>query len=46
MAHHEAPQGNNNCSPCEEDGCADAFAATAIIAVVVAVATYWLAGMA
>lgn len=46
MAHHEAPKTDNQCSPCEEDGCADALAAVAIIAVVVATVTYWLHGMA
>ena len=37
----------DNCSTeCEEDGCADALAATAIIAIVVLAVTFWLHGMA
>jgi hypothetical protein len=45
MAHHEAPQ-NNSSNQCEEDGSADALAAVAVIAVVVATVSFWLAGMA
>jgi hypothetical protein len=45
MAHHEAPQTNCN-TDCEEDGCADALAAVAILIVVVSAVTFWLAGMA
>jgi hypothetical protein len=40
------PQKHDSDAGYEEDGCADAFAATAIIAVVVAVVTFWLHGMA
>lgn len=46
MAHHQTPQDNNCSNSCEEDGCADALAATAVIAVVVAVVSFWLSGMA
>lgn len=46
MAHHQAPQESNCSNSCEEDGCADAFAAFAVIAVVVSTVVYWLHGMA
>ncbi|MBK8288639.1 MAG: hypothetical protein KAY78_06360 [Pseudomonadales bacterium] len=46
MAHHQAPQNNDCSTTCEEDGCADAFAAVAVIAVVVAAVCFWLNGMA
>jgi hypothetical protein len=46
MAHHNAAPQNTDCSStCEADGCADAFAATAVIAVIVATVVYWLHGM-
>lgn len=41
MAQHE----DKNCG-CEEDGCADAFAAVAIITLFACVMTFWLHGMA
>lgn len=40
------PQKHDNNVAFEEDGNADAFAATAIIAVVVLAVTFWLHGMA
>lgn len=40
------PNSNDSNTAVEEDGAADAWAATAIIAVVVAAATFWLHGMA
>ncbi len=40
------PQSNNSNTEVEEDGAADAWAATAIIAVVVAATSFWLLGMA
>jgi hypothetical protein len=39
------PQKNDCNTATEEDGCADAFAATAVIAVVVAAVCFWLNGM-
>jgi len=41
MAQHE----NKNCGGCEADGCADAFAATFLIALFVSVMVYWLHNM-
>lgn len=41
-----AQQENKNCGGCEEDGCADAFAATFLIALFVCVMSYWLYHMA
>ncbi len=46
MAHHEAPKNADCQTSCEADGCADALAAVAVIAVVVAAVSFWLAGMA
>jgi hypothetical protein len=48
MAHHEAPKktGANNDVYVEEDGGADAFAAFALVAVIVCAVTFWLNGMA
>lgn len=40
------PQKNDCNTTCEEDGCADAMAAVAVIAIVVATVTFWLHGMA
>lgn len=40
------PQKNDSNPACEKDGCADAFAAVAVIAVVVATVCFWLNGMA
>lgn len=40
MAQHE----DKDCG-CEEDGCADAFAAIALIALFVGAMTYWLHSM-
>lgn len=44
MASPNVPQHNGN--PRDDDGSADAFAAFAVIAVVVATVCYWLSGMA
>ena len=41
MAQHE----NKNCGGCEEDSCADAFAATFLITLFVSVMVYWLHNM-
>lgn len=46
MAHHSAPKEQSHCNACEEDGCADAFAAVALITIVVATVVFWLHGMA
>lgn len=46
MAHHEAPKNTACQTGCEEDGCADAFAAVAVITIVVATVAFWLHGMA
>ncbi len=46
MANSEKTQKVDSNIAVEEDGCADAFAATAIIAVVVLAVTFWLHGMA
>jgi hypothetical protein len=46
MANHQDPQKNQCNTACEEDGCADAFAAVAVITVVVAAVCFWLSGMA
>jgi|JI10StandDraft_1071094.scaffolds.fasta_scaffold2557227_1 hypothetical protein len=39
------PKSNNSNTDFEEDGSADAWAATAIIAIVVVTVTFWLLGM-
>ena len=47
MAHHQAPKIDNSSDTSHEvDGRADAFAATAIIAIIVISVSYWLHGMA
>ncbi len=47
MAHHQAPKADNTGDVnCDADGCADAIAATVIIAVVVSTVVFWLSGMA
>ncbi|HQQ62667.1 MAG TPA: hypothetical protein PLF22_03750 [Pseudomonadales bacterium] len=45
MANPHAPQQSSN-TETDKDGSADAFAAVAIIAVVVSTVVYWLHGMA
>ena len=45
MANPQAPQQSSN-TEVDKDGGADAFAATAIITVVVAAVVFWLHGMA
>jgi hypothetical protein len=45
MANPHAPQQSNN-TEVETDGSADAFAAFAVITVIVCTVVYWLNGMA
>jgi len=40
------PQKKESNAACDQDGCADAFAAVAIITVIVAAVCFWLKGMA
>ena len=44
MSHHE-PSCSTQADQCDSDGCADALATVALIALVVIAAAFWLHGM-